>query len=319
METALPSWDRAPLNGAMTTLRAFERPLRAAALTLALMGGTVCVSAAADSAGPGVGAQYDGAHVYLAPPDLEPFLESFVATFGGRAAEPVKTTVTPTPSRTTFVGVGTPAGRLSVFAFATPIPFPFGAEQVGYLVRDMDAAVAEATAAGADLIVAPFPDPIGRDAVIEWPGGVKMQLYWHKAPPSAPPLAAIPEHRVYVSPGKADAFIESFLRFSKGHVVSDDAHAPGVEIGRPGETYRRVRLASDFGAMTALVTDGWLPFPYGREIYGYAVEDLPATLDRAKANGATVLVEPFASDGRGAAMVRFPGGYIAEIHARSAR
>src|SRR5208282_3569074 len=98
----------------------------------------------------------------------------------------------------------------------------FGDEQVGYLVRDMDAAVAEATAAGADLVVAPFPDPIGRDAVIEWPGGVKMQLYWHKVPPSAPPLAAIPEHRVYVSPVKADAFIESFLRFSKGHVVSDD-------------------------------------------------------------------------------------------------
>jgi hypothetical protein len=27
-----------------------------------------------------------------------------------------------------------------------------------------------------------------------------------------------------------------------------------------------------------------------------------------------VLVEPYASDGRNAAMVQFPGGYIAEIH-----
>jgi predicted enzyme related to lactoylglutathione lyase len=287
----------------------------AVALALGLSASPATAGDPAPAPGPGVGAQYDGAHVYLAAPDLEPFVTSFVATFGGQASKPVTTTVTPTPSRTTFVGVGTPAGRLSVFAFATPIPFPFGAEEVGYLVKDMDSAVAAATAAGADLVVAPFPDPIGRDAVIRWPGGVTMQLYWHNVPPSAPPLAAAPEHRVYVSPQSADAFIADFLRFSKGAVVSDDPRAPGVEVGRPVETYRRVRLASDFGAMTVLVTDGHLPYPYGREIYGYAVQSLAATLDKAKATGAAVLVEPFKSDGRDAAMVRFPGGYIAEIHA----
>jgi len=31
--------------------------------------------------------------------------------------------------------------------------------------------------------------------------------------------------------------------------------------------------------------------------------------------GATVLVAPFESAGRESAMVQFPGGYIAEIHA----
>jgi hypothetical protein len=31
----------------------------------------------------------------------------------------------------------------------------------------------------------------------------------------------------------------------------------------------------------------------------------------------TVLVPTFASDGRDAALVQFPGGYVAEIHARS--
>ncbi|MEN2472505.1 hypothetical protein VOI36_21600 [Burkholderia sp. GS2Y] len=39
----------------------------------------------------------------------------------------------------------------------------------------------------------------------------------------------------------------------------------------------------------------------------------------AKAAGVTVLVPPFASDGRNAAIVQFPGGYIAEIHASVAK
>jgi predicted enzyme related to lactoylglutathione lyase len=271
------------------------------------------------SAGPGVGAQYDGTHVYVAPADMTPFITSFTATFGGQSTKPQTTTVTPTPSSTTFAAVQTPVGPLSVFAFTTPVPYPFGAERTGYLVNDMDVAVSAAKEAGADVLVAPFPDPIGRDAVIQWPGGANMQLYWHTIKPSYAPLTTIPENRVYVSPLSADAFIAEFLRFSKGNVVSDNGQAPGVEIGRPGDAYRRVRIASAFGKLTLLVTDGHLPFPYGRELTGYEVRDLTATLDKAKAAGALVLVEPFEANGRDAAMVRFPGGYIAEIHAVSRR
>jgi hypothetical protein len=51
----------------------------------------------------------------------------------------------------------------------------------------MDAAVKAARADGAAVIVAPFPDPIGRDAVIQWPGGVNMQLYVHFTKPSYAP------------------------------------------------------------------------------------------------------------------------------------
>jgi hypothetical protein len=51
----------------------------------------------------------------------------------------------------------------------------------GYLVKDLDVAVKSARAAGADILVAPFPDPIGRDVIIQWPGGVSMQLYVHRA------------------------------------------------------------------------------------------------------------------------------------------
>src|ERR1700690_1383934 len=130
-----------------------------------------------------VGPQYDTTHVYVAPQDFERFVASVMATFGGTTSKPGVFTVTPTPSKTMSQLVLTPVGSLSVFGFKTPIPFPFGAERTGYLVTDMDAAIRAARANGADVIVAPFPDPISRDAVIQWPGGVNMQLYWHtKAP-----------------------------------------------------------------------------------------------------------------------------------------
>ncbi|MGC2774621.1 MAG: glyoxalase [Bradyrhizobium sp.] len=263
----------------------------------------------------GVGAQYDTTHVYVAPEDVETFATSFLATFGGQSTKQVVATVTPTPSSTTSQLLQTPVGTVSLFGFKTPIPYPFGAERTGYLVTDLDDAIKAAKAAGADVIVAAFPDPIGRDAVIQWPGGVNMQLYWHTTKPSYASFQTVPENRVYVSPGRAEAFTRAFLRFAKGTVVSDDAKAPGVEIGRPNDHYRRIRIESVFGRMTVLVTDGHLPYPYGRETTGYEVADLKATLDKAKGGGAAVLVEPFTSGKREQAVVRFPGGYVAEIHA----
>ncbi|HLK26786.1 MAG TPA: hypothetical protein VKT30_19185 [Caulobacteraceae bacterium] len=262
-----------------------------------------------------VGPQYDSTHVYVSATDLRPFAKSFVATFGGSFAPPSIVTVTPTPSKALWTFVQTPAGPLSVFGFTTGTPWPFGAERTGYLVTDLDAAVAAARAAGADVLVAPFADPIGRDAVLEWPGGVGMQLYVHTRPPSSPALAAIPESRVYLSPDRADAFLKSFLAFSGGEVTSNEPTAPGVEIGRPGETYRRVRVASGFGKMVIMVTDGHLPWPYGREVTGYEVTDLNATLSKATGAGARIVVAPFGSDRRRSTIVQFPGGYLAEIHA----
>jgi hypothetical protein len=127
-------------------------------------------------------------------------------------------------------------------------------------------------------------------------------------------LQTVPENRVYVAPEDAANFIRSFVGFAHGEIVSDDAQAPGAEIGRPTDTYRRVRIESTFGKITVLVTDGHLPFPYGRETMGYEVTDLRETLTKAKTSGATVLIEPYKADQREAAVVQFPGGYIAEIH-----
>ena len=267
----------------------------------------------------GVGAQYDTTHVYVQPEDFDKFVASLVATFGGNTTREGVFTVTPTPSKTMSQLVLTPAGTLSVFGFQTPVPYPFGAERTGYLVTNLDAAVRAAQADGADVLVSPFDDPIGKDAVIQWPGGVNMQLYWHTTPPSYPALQTIPENRVYVSPERAAAFVKSFLVFSHGKVVSDNAHAPGVEIGRASDTYRRIRISSVFGAMAVLVTDGHLPYPYGREMTGYEVANLADTLGKAKAVGVSVLAGPYSADRRNSAIVQFPGGYIAEIHSAASQ
>lgn len=83
-----------------------------------------------------------------------------------------------------------------------------------------------------------------------------MQIYWHGTPPSYTALQSIQENRVYVAPERADAFVRSFLGFSHERLVSDDRHADGIEIGRIGDFFRRIRIESTFGKLTAFVTGG---------------------------------------------------------------
>jgi len=261
-----------------------------------------------------VGPQYATTHVYVSAGDLDALVSSFIATFGGSATKRVVVNVTPVASSTEQQAALTPVGALSVFAFQTPIPFPFGQERTGYLVADMDAAITAARAAGAAVIVAPFKDPIGKDAIIQWPGGVKMQLYWHFKSSTTPPLETIPDNRVYLSQDEADDFVQRFISFSGGKVLADVRQADAGEIGRTGETYRRIHVSSLFGNLMVLVTDGHLPYPFGHEITGYEVKDLAATLERAKGAAAKILSTPYRAADRNTAIVEFPGGYIAEVH-----
>ncbi|MET0374596.1 MAG: glyoxalase [Rhizorhabdus sp.] len=261
-----------------------------------------------------VGAQYDTTHVYVAPEDFDRFVASLTATFGGSTSKQGVFQVTPTASQTMSQLVLTPVGTLSVFGFKTPIPYPFGAERTGYLVTDMDAAVASAVSSGATRVVTTFPDPIGRDVVVQWPGGVNMQLYWHTTKPNYPALAHVPENRVYLTADAADEFLKRWLAFSRGRITQDVAAAPGDDIGQPGKTYRRVEITSGYGRMLVIVSDGQLPWPYGREMTGYEVDDLSATLTKARAAGVETLVTAHPEANRTSALVRFPGGYIAEIH-----
>ena len=284
--------------------------LRAVAFLLVSL--SICLAQTAPSVA--VGAQYDTTHVYVEPENVDSFVKAFLGTFGGTSTKQVVATVTPTPSSTTSQLLQTPVGTVSLFGFKTPIPYPFGAERTGYLVTDLDTAISAAKSTGADVLVEPFPDPIGRDAVIQWPGGINTQLYWHFKTPSYQPLQAIPEDRIYVPSARVTEFLQSFLAFSHGKIVSDDPHAPGVEIGRTSGFYRRIRVESLFGKLSVFVTDGHLPYPYGREITGYEVSSLAGTLAKGLSLGVSILVQPYTSDGRTAAMVEFPGGYIAEIH-----
>src|SRR5208282_294408 len=266
-----------------------------------------------------VGPEYDTTHVYVAPENIDALVNSFVATFGGSSLKRSVANVTPVSSSTELQAVLTPVGVISVFAYQTPVPFPFGDERTGYLVADMDQAIKAARAAGAEVIVEPFKDPIGIDAIIQWPGGVKMQLYWHFKPSTSPLLETVPDNRVYVSQDQADNFVRCFVGFADGKVVADDKHADAGEIGRAGETYRRIRITSLFGNVQVLVTDGHLPYPFGHELTGYQVQDLRATLEKAKAAGAKILSAPYMTSDRTTAIVEFPGGYIAEIHTVASR
>jgi hypothetical protein len=261
-----------------------------------------------------VGPQYDTAHVYVTPGAMDSFVSSWESTFGGTNTPQALADVTPTPSLTKSELILSPVGTLSVFDYQTPVPYPFGAERTGWLVKDLDHGVHKAEADGADTVVTPFPDPIGRDAIVQFPGGIDAQLYWHTKAPSYPPLASVPSSRLYLPSSAARSFLHTYLAFTGGTVVSDDRHAPGAELGLPGTSYRRIRISSPFGDTSVAVTDGHLPYPFGRESTGYAVSDLDATLTKARAAGASVLWGPYASAQRDSAMVQFPGGYIAEIH-----
>lgn len=266
-----------------------------------------------------VGAQYDTTHVYVVTGSIDTFVRSFIATFGGKASPQQQANVLPVPSKTKMQYVWTPVGTLSVFEFLTPLPYPFGAERNGFMVKDMNEAIRAARAAGAAVIVEPFKDPVGLDAVIQWPGGVNMQLYWHFKAPEYGPLERVPENRVYLSRDNAEAFVRDYTRFAHGKVIEDDKNADGADIGRDGGSYRRILIDAAFGKTLVLVTDGHLPHPFGREITGYEVADLDDTLGKARAAGVTVLAPVHDSAGRRSAIVQFPGGYIAEIHANKAR
>src|SRR5260370_11324626 len=192
--------------------------LVAGGVSAALCQQSAAATAHAMSATPdvAVGPQYDTTHVYVAPEDFDRFVSSVWATFGGTTSKKVVTYVTPPASSTLSQLILTPVGTISAFGFTTPVPYPYGVERTGYLVTDMETAIRAARQAGADILVTPFNDPIGQDAVIQWPGGVTMQIYTHFTPPSYKTLETVPENRVYVAAHRADLFMKSFLAFSHG-------------------------------------------------------------------------------------------------------
>lgn len=101
------------------------------------------------------------------------------------------------------------------------------------------------------ILASPFPDPIGLDAVIQWPGGVDTQLYWHTSPPSYAPFTHVPDNRVYVSPDRVEAFMHSFTAFAHGTITSDVADAPTPRLAV------RTRLIDALSLPRTSVDSGW--------------------------------------------------------------
>src|SRR5215471_122200 len=85
-----------------------------------------------------VSPQYDTTHVYVAPEDVDRFVASLMATFGGTTTKQGVFTVTPTQSNTISQLVLTPVRSVPVLGFKAPIPYPFGLERTGHLVTDLD-------------------------------------------------------------------------------------------------------------------------------------------------------------------------------------
>src|ERR1700691_2552690 len=187
-----------------------EKTLAILALVLASSAAVVGQSRPPDDDDVAVGAQYDSTHVYVAPSDMDAFVTSFAATFAGTPSKKLVTNVLPVPSSTEFQYLWTPVGTLSVFGFETPIPYPFGQERTGYLVTNMALAIRVARATVENIFVDQFKDPIGQDAIIQWPGGVNTQLYWHTIAPSYANLQFIPENRMYLSADAVKTFLGSF-------------------------------------------------------------------------------------------------------------
>ncbi|MEZ0049071.1 hypothetical protein ABIA30_000061 [Mycobacterium sp. MAA66] len=271
-------------------------------------------TAPSQSASQAVGPQYDSVHVYVGPGQLDTFVRSWLATFGGSTKPAAVATVTPTPSQAKSQLILSPVGTISAFEYTTAVPYPFGSERTGWLVGNFDAGVQQARDAGAAVVVAPFPDPIGRDTVIQFPGGVNAQLYWHTTTPNYPPVASVPDNRIYLPAATVDQFLKSYLQFTHGSIDTDAATADGALVGRPGTTFRRIHLTSAFGNTLIAVTDGQLPYPYGREVAGYAVNDVAAITQKAVAAGARELAPAVHAGTATSAILQWPGGYIAELH-----
>lgn len=275
-------------------------------------------SAVADPAGTAsqaLGPQYSTTHVYVPPGSVAALGQVWLALFGGTATAPATVTVTPTPSTALWSGVRSPIGSLSIFGYTSGVPYPFGSERTGWMVKNIEVAVTQAVAAGAPVIVAPFKDAVGHDAVVQFPGGANSQLYSHDTFVAYPPLKSVPTRNVYEPVADADAFVTSMIRFTKGHVVWDHKAANGALLGRPGKPFRQIRLATDYGYVNVNATDGKVPYPFGHEVTDFRVENVPALVERATARGVSVL-SPVTTIGRRTQVVLgFPGGWMAEFSA----
>lgn len=257
------------------------------------------------------GTQNGSTHIYLQSGTLASFTNSIASTFGGSIQQGGTAQITPTPSTVKSAFVFTPVGNFTGFEYTTPVPKPFGNENYGFMVSDMEQALLAARQLGASVMIEPFPDALGRDAVLIWPNGVQMQLFQHFKPQNNQSLKNTPETRLYIPVDRADEFIHSYSQFSLSILVQDRVLVAGDQPISDG-ALREVHLTSEtsFGNTHIFVTNGHLNVPFGYEVTGYAVDDFQQTYVKAVENQAKTLWSNY----QNSAIIEFPGGYKAEIH-----
>ncbi|MCU1719535.1 hypothetical protein [Pseudomonas sp. 5P_3.1_Bac2] len=271
----------------------------------------------------GDGPQYALPHVFMYPDQLPVFIDKFLAVFGGTADPISDVNLAAVPATMQFTDLQTSVGAISAQAYKdNAAPFPMGKEAVGFGVADMDTAVQVAQAAGAKILRR-WTVFGNQEAMIEWPGGVRIQFYAYAG---EVPVIEIKEStsntRYYLEPDAAAQFVGTFVAATGGTVLSD-AYYPSEEIGIAGTMFRRAQLSSSLGLVNVIELTrelrDQLRYPHSEIKTDFVVADLNAVVAKAREADVDVLVRPEYSDPNSRrAVLRFPGEYVIEIRQQAA-
>ncbi|EIK67392.1 hypothetical protein PseBG33_2241 [Pseudomonas synxantha BG33R] len=266
----------------------------------------------------GDGPQYALPHVFMFPDQLETFIDKFIAVLGGTFDPISDINLAAVPATMQFTDLYTSVGAISAQAYKDNAPpFPMGKEAVGFAVVDMNKAIQVASSGGAKVLRR--WEVLGnQEAMIETPGGVRIQFYaFSGAAPAREIQESVSNTRYYLSETDAEAFVTNFLAATKGTLISDGYYS-SEELGVEGGVFRRVQIESTLGnvniiAVTSDIRDG-LKYPYTDIKTDFTVDDLAAVVEKARQNDVDVLVRPEYTDpSNRRAVLRFPGEYVIEL------
>jgi len=150
-----------------------------------------------------------------------------------------------------------------------------------------------------------------RDSVFR-AGGGHTQLY---CTPPAPPIRrsdqSLKNRVLCLARGVLLSSSRVTLPSRMENSSANDSRTPGIEVGRPGETVWRVRVESNLESSRSSYPTVTCRIPRTRDD-GVRGCELTETLAKAKA-WADRACPAYKSGDRTAAMVEFPGGYIARF------
>jgi uncharacterized linocin/CFP29 family protein len=114
------------------------------------------------------------------------------------------------------------------------------------------------------------------------------------AGPGGPQLAAVGTGHLQAVEPPADGVLAHIRRSQpivelQVPLTIDRQQVDDVERGARDADWQPVKISSPFGPTVVMITNGHRPYPFGREVTGYAVAHLDATLAKARTAGAVVL------------------------------